>query len=344
MKLLISFFALLSQVAILAKPFKECLDSDGAKCQGGLVESGVYATIPKGSWQNAYDETMKLNVFLPGKPNNGQYPIVVFFTGFQSVQPSSTYQDVLGEMAAKGEGSIVVAWDGLGHSNCLRPNASIHNFLPYFQYIEDGHLQTFINSKFTRPASYDIKKLVIAGHSAGNRLSILLSLLKPSVGLILLDPVDQGPFNISPSIFNSTPVAYAGPIMILTTELGTRKGTAMFPPCVNPGDGLKFYNAFQGNTKYRFDALYYGHGDFLSPDSLISWGVGFTHMCPTVSDPKVHTFQGLRDFVSGTSAAFVSLYGRKHASFEKYLTDASLFNVGANLTTDNVKDHHFWNF
>lgn len=298
------------------------------------IQRNIFLPISEKSWQNEYAHNKRFNVFLPAHPLEGrEYPLILFFPGFQAEQSTSTYEDLLGEMATKGLGSIVVAWDGYGNSDAFHPHESVDHFLPYYDMLQNGTIQAFINSTFAKPAVYSMNQLFIAAHSAGNRLSVLLSAMKPSLGMILIDPVDHGPFSTFPTVMVNDSISYTGPVLLITTELGEVKGMPMYPPCVSEGSGARFFNAFYASSQmFHFKVFNYGHADFLSLSSWLSWINKHSHFCASVKDPAVHPVQSFRDFVSGVSVAFVGYYADDIDSYSSYLVDKESANIPVNLT------------
>jgi hypothetical protein len=292
------------------------------------VEWSLFSSVAPKSWQNHYVSEHRFNIFVPGSPNAlKKYPLIIFFSGFQAEQPSSTYGDLLGEIAMKGTGAVVVAWSG-GSFNTQK---SFEDFMPFYELLKNGTVQEYINNNFDRPANYSTEKLFIAAHSAGNRLSILLSQQVPSLGMILIDPVDVDPLNIFPPVIHGS-VNYSNPILLFATELGEKRGLPFFPPCVSFGSSLKFFNCFSSSSqKFMFNIQNYGHADFLSPDWL-AFLVRFSYFCASVKDAELHPRQDFRDFLSGASSAFIGYYGEGIDTFSHYLTNTSKSNIAVNLT------------
>ncbi|KAJ3304383.1 hypothetical protein HDV03_002864 [Kappamyces sp. JEL0829] len=277
-----------------------------------------------------------LNVFLPvPDATTRAYPLVLFFSGFGSNLPSAAYGEVLSEMASKGNGAVVVAWDGLGVANPLDIARVLDRTSAILQFCQGGALQAWIDKTFKAPVRIDVASTFFAAHSSGNQVAVLMGGKYPSNGLILLDPVDSDPVKWTHPVINGT-VAYDKPVIVVASryceERGIQAGNIV-PPCCPAGySSTHFYDAFAAAPKFYFMAEDYGHADLLSPNPL-AWAAHLSHFCGSVRDPRVNTFDAYRNFISGAVTSFMGMYsGKRDCSLSQYLTDATTFSIRTTST------------
>ena len=269
-----------------------------------LVSLTVSLATGSTGYQSWYHQNFR--IYVPSKIDQSKtYELIIFFTGFQSVQPTKSYNEILAGWATEGNQAVILAWNGLGISNVENPyNTSTKFINDHFGFVKDG-LDDFLESKTGVKPRWSVDNVYLAGHSAGNRLVALLSTKIPTKGLIMLDPVDQDPLGLTPSILTS-PYPYNSSMFIMTTRFGSQKGNSIVPPCVTPGAGLQYFNFFPNASRYMVEALDYGHADLLSPDRL-AWTVGKSGFCKSVQNPTENTYQAFKEFIVSTVKSFVDV-------------------------------------
>ncbi|KAJ3311358.1 hypothetical protein HDV04_004070 [Boothiomyces sp. JEL0838] len=282
----------------------------------------------------AFDEN--LHIFVP-KDNSDTFPLVLFFSGFGSNLPTAAYSEVLSEMASKAHGAVVVAWDGLTESNPLDMPGILARTNKILEFCQTK-LQDYINANFANKVVVDPSRLFFAAHSSGNQIAVEMALSNPSLGMILLDPVDSDPVKLTKPVINGT-VAYDKPVMVVASGLCEVSGINLgkvFPPCCPPGfSSQHFYDAFTNVPKYMYTVTDYGHADLLSPNAA-AWAAHFSHFCASVADPNKNPFDNYRNFISGAVSSFISLYGFDDCGYSKYLTDSSYFDTNVAFGNANL--------
>ncbi|KAJ3270484.1 hypothetical protein HDV01_007791 [Terramyces sp. JEL0728] len=298
-------------------------------------QNGENKELWKTGTNPAFDEN--LHIFVP-KDSDDTYPLVLFFSGFGSNLPTAAYSEVLSEIASKSHGAVVVAWDGLTESNPLDMPGILNRTNKILGFCQTK-LQDYINQNFANKVKVDPSRLFFAAHSSGNQIAVEMGLATPSLGLILLDPVDSDPVKWTKPVINGT-VAYDKPVIVVASGLGEVSGISVgnvFPPCCPVGfSSQHFYDAFTNVPKYMFKVTAFGHADLLSPNP-VAWAAHYSHFCASVADPKKNPFDDYRNFISGAVSSFISLYGSNDCGYSKYLTDSSFFDTAVTARNSNLQ-------
>ena len=241
-----------------------------------------------------------LATFIP--PTTTQPPgLLIFFTGFGSNFPASAYHDLLQQISQKAN-LVVVAYDGLLHSNPLNQPSQLQTAAKILNYTKIG-MEYDINMRV------NFKKTLFGGHSSGNQLAVMMGLEYYSLGIVLVDPVDKDPCNlIKQVITKNETLSYDKPVLVIGARRAMLK-SGLLPPC-SPVEfsSRHFYDAFKTNKVWLM-VEDYGHFDLFGDRwASVARRVGF---CASVLDVHKTPFEIFRGYIRGSVSLFLgALEGR----------------------------------
>jgi hypothetical protein len=162
----------------------------------------------------------------------------------------------------------------------------------------------------------------------------------PVDGLLLVDPVDSDPMNMTKPVLVEKTLLNV-PTMVLSSGLGTVPGWNLgnrFPACCPPlYSSRHFYTMLDTPFKVELKALNYGHADLLSPDP-VAWAAHKSRFCASTKDSRATPFDAYRNWNSGAISAFIQMVVGKQKdckSYKEWLTGG--WNVDTELVAIDGK-------
>ncbi len=264
-----------------------------------------------------------LDVWTPQQP--GTYPVFFFLTGLNGLAPNQAYDMTWQKLAARG---VIVISPTVGLVSPLATKKLAYEFVQSITWMQYNLPRAF--QEHGASARPQMENLVISGHSSGAKAIIeLYRIMRRDIaGLVLVDPVDKDPVNMSePTIGEDDYFSFGTPLLVIGSGLGNQPGRnwGKFWPACAPDDTSAdfFYKHFAG-PKWKVKALDYGHADMLERIFLAT--LQKTRFCKVADHLDPEPF---RSFLAGSIAAFMKSQFAKKAEYLPYIEDASLVPIAA---------------
>ena len=271
---LLAFFWVACLGAASSSPFSSSSnDNDPHPFGPGLFPVGTIdvgtASAPNASLSPWHAKIYIPNATLANRTNI--FPVVLFVTGFGGEGPLSMYDDLLSQIASRGVAVIGVdrkfKFQAVVNYTMLADRlGSVLSFISS-PGSSKSQLQELIASKFGSGIRINETKIILAGHSAGNHVTVrrVTSFgCNFAGGMILIDPVDgEDPFGIVKQYVIHPPAAvnFIIPALHIETGLDPVKANAFMPPCAPAAmSNARFYDAWRGPV-YQLNATRMGHMD-----------------------------------------------------------------------------------
>jgi len=267
------------------------------------------------------------NLHFHAPEGSGEYPLILFVSGFSGLAPAFTYGKFVSALSEKGY--IVVGMDHVKLPNYPAQGQAFHDVM---EWVAAGNLTAELKAA-NIDATADLSQVAVMGQSAGNHvvgqgLTDGCSIAKAQV---LIDPVDGfDPFGMVHSEDLITPgekLTYSIPSLLLDNELDPKKKNFLFPACAPAKLGAnRWFDAAAGPI-FNVNASRYGHIDCLDNAYIAAGNL----ICPT---DKTTDKDAYRNHLASTIDLFLDgVFNGKSSNFDQ-LEDATSFGVDVTVRQD----------
>ena len=264
----------------------------------------------------------------------GSYPVFLFMTGLNGVAPSLAYRKMAAKLAARGVATVIPI---VGFTRPDRFVETGRSFVRVATWMKQNLNDTISKQgEEFRGITVDSAKLVVSGHSSGAKaiISMYRDMHAEIAGVVLLDPVDSDPSNLSKSSIEEDEVFHWGtPLLVLGSGLGNQPGVnlgRLWPPCAPVGHSSDFFYSHFESPKWFIKSIDYGHADML--EGVFLWGLQVSHFCKSSADKKDPDM--LRTFIAGAVSTFIKAAIDGNSEAGDYLEYPSLINLSAETKVD----------
>ena len=263
-----------------------------------------------------------LDVWVPEA--EGDYPVYFFLTGLNGLAPTAAYDETMTKIAARGVVAVLPRVGFINPSKILQLGSEFIQTL----YWMNTYLPARVASELALPVRVHAHQIFVSAHSSAIKpiLQLYRYMHASITGLVLIDPVNTDPYNLSPPAINhSERFEYDTPALFLNSGLGPQPGRnfgRIWPACAPEDSSTPFFYDRFSSPKWMVTALDFGHADML--EGIYLQALQASRFCAVALGGDNSAY---RTFLAGAITSFIKVVIGQDLSFERYLTESDLISL-----------------